>query len=328
MFKRLNKKRSDFSEFEEESELEIVTMADSSSNNVPILSNAERKEVARRTTISAIVIHESIREAGERELRRRSLSLAWSALAAGLTMGFSLVVPGLLYAYLPDATWRPLVDNLGYSVGFLIVILGRQQLFTENTLTVILPLLAHPNKATFLRVLRLWGIVLGANMVGAFLFATIIAHSDVFPPAIQSAFAVIAEHSLRGDFWLTVVRGIFAGWLIALMVWVLPTVQSNKPHIIILITYIVSLGGFAHIIAGSIDVLYLVNIGAVSWGTFFFSFMIPTLFGNIIGGVSLVAALNYAQVATEEQRGVNGQSMQKASNQQPTFLGEEEENRE
>ena len=325
MLKRLNRKRPNINGFEDESELEIITMADSSSNSVPTLSNAERKEVARRTNISAIVIHESIREAGERELRRRSLSLAWSALAAGLTMGFSLVVPGLLYAYLPNATWRPLVDNLGYSVGFLIVILGRQQLFTENTLTVILPLLAHPNRATFLRVLRLWGIVLGANLIGALLFATIIAHSDVFTPPIQSAFAEIARHSLRGDFGLTVLRGIFAGWLIALMVWVLPTVQSNKPHIIILITYIVSLGGFAHIIAGSIDVLYLVNIGAVSWGTFFFSFMLPTLLGNIIGGVSLVAALNYAQVATEEQRAANGQNMQRVLRRHTTPLGEKEE---
>ncbi len=289
-----NKKISQHDELELE-----ISGEESSSTTVPTLSNAERKEVARRTNISAVVLHESVREAGERELRRSASTLAWSGLAAGLSMGFSLVAPGLLRAYLPAASWSPLIDNLGYSVGFFIVILGRQQLFTENTLTVILPLLAHPNKTTLLRVVRLWTVVLGANLVGALLFATIIAHTALFPPDVHKAFTEIAQHSLRGDFGLTVLRGIFAGWLIALMVWILPAVQSNKLHIIILITYLVSLGGFAHIIAGSVDVLYLVNTGATSWLTYLFGFMLPTLIGNIIGGVSLVAALNYAQVATK-----------------------------
>jgi formate/nitrite transporter FocA (FNT family) len=278
-------------------ELEI-SGDESSSSTVPTLSKAERKEVARRTNISAVVLHESVREAGERELRRSPAALAWSGLAAGLSMGFSLIGPGLLHAYLPAAPWRPLIDNLGYSLGFVIVILGRQQLFTENTLTVILPLLAHPNWPTVSRIARLWGIVLVANLLGALIFATIVAHTTLFPAPILSSFTEIAQHSLRGGFGLTILRGIFAGWLIALMVWLLPAVQASKLHIIILLTYIVSLGGFAHIIAGSVDVLFLVNIGTVSWVGYLFGFMLPTLIGNIIGGISLVAALNYAQVAT------------------------------
>lgn len=280
------------------SELEIISGEDSSSMTVPALSNAERREVAKRTNVSAIVLHESVREAGERELRRKPVTLAWSGLAAGLSMGFSLVAPGLLLAYLPPAPWSALIDNLGYSVGFFIVILGRQQLFTENTLTVILPLLAHPNKATFLRVLRLWGIVFLANLLGALIFASIVAHTALLQPNVRQAMTEVAQHSLRGGFGLTTLRGIFAGWLIALMVWLLPA-SDHKLHIIILITYLVSLGGFAHIIAGSVDVLYLVNIGAISWLTYVFGFMLPTLLGNIIGGVSLVAALNYAQVAAK-----------------------------
>src|SRR5947209_8352377 len=142
----------------------------SSAKNVRQLSSDERKEVARRANISVVVVHETVREEGERELRRSPAALAWSGLAAGLSMGFSLVTQGLLHAYLPAAAWTPLVDNLGYSVGFLIVVLGRQQLFTENTVTAILPLLAHPNLSTFLRIVRLWAVVLLANLLGAFLF--------------------------------------------------------------------------------------------------------------------------------------------------------------
>ncbi len=271
----------------------------SSSTTVPELNRGERREVARRTRPSAVIVHETVREEGERELQRKPIALAWSALAAGLSMGFSLVAQGLIHAYLYGAPWSPLLDNFGYSLGFLIVVLGRQQLFTENTLTVILPILAHPNLSTFWRIVRLWAIVFVCNLIGALIFATIVAHTAIFPPDIQRSLAEIAQRSLRGGFGLTILRGIFAGWLIALMVWLLPASEGTRLHIIIILTYLVALGGFAHIIAGSVDVMYLANIGAVSWLTYFVGFMLPTLIGNCIGGVSLVAALNFAQVASE-----------------------------
>lgn len=274
-------------------------LKESSSNVVPELSRGERREVAKRTRPSAVIVHETVREEGERELRRSPPALAWSGLAAGLSMGFSLIAQGLLHTYLGNAFWSPLLDNLGYSVGFLIVVLGRQQLFTENTVTAILPLLAHFNGRTLWKVTRLWVIVLFTNLVGAFIIATVLAKTALFPAEISRSFAEVAGHSLRGGFGLTILRGIFAGWLIALMVWLLPAAESTRLHIIILITYLVALGGFAHIIAGSVDVLYLVNTGAVSWFTYFVGFMLPTLIGNILGGVSLVAVLNFAQVAAE-----------------------------
>ncbi len=266
---------------------------------IPELTRTERREVARRANISVAVVHETVREEGNRELQRSPKALALSALAAGLSMGFSLVGQGLLHTYLPDAIWRPLIENFGYSLGFLIVVLGRQQLFTENTLRAILPLLAHRSKKTFLKVIRLWTIVLFANLAGAYVFAFIIARTPLFPTPIQQSLTVVAVDSMRGDFMLTILRGIFAGWLIALMVWLLPASEGSRLQIVIIITYIVALGGFSHIIAGSVVVLYLVNTGAASWFTYWFGFMLPTLIGNIIGGVSLVAVINFAQVAAE-----------------------------
>jgi formate/nitrite transporter FocA (FNT family) len=103
----------------------------------PVLSEGEKEIVEERTALRAAVIHEAIREQGETELARPVVALAWSGLAAGLSMGFSMISEGLLESYLPAASWRPLISKLGYTVGFLVVILGRQQLFTENTLTVI-----------------------------------------------------------------------------------------------------------------------------------------------------------------------------------------------
>ncbi len=306
VMKRLSRKQNGmgYGEPEQEQEPQLTEK----STVVPELSKTERRDVVKRARPSAIVVHETVREEGERELRRSPFALAMSALAAGLSMGFSLIAQGLLHTYIPIPAWRPLLENLGYSLGFLIVVLGRQQLFTENTITVILPLLAHPDRRTFMRVARLWGIVFVANIVGAFIIAFILAHTTIFPPTIRQAFVAVADHSLRGDFGFTVMRGIFAGWLIALMVWLLPATDGAKMNIIIIITYIVALGGFAHIIAGSVDVLYLVNSGAISWLTYLFGFMLPTLIGNVIGGCSLVAVLNFAQVAGERvgNEGENG----------------------
>ena len=109
----------------------------------PQLTDKQQQEAEDRTSVSAVVVHEAIRHDGEEELARSTSALAWSGLAAGMSMGFSLVAQALFRAYLPDHPWRPLFVRLGYPLGFLIVIIGRQQLFTENTLTAIIPLLAR-----------------------------------------------------------------------------------------------------------------------------------------------------------------------------------------
>ena len=261
------------------------------------LSEKEEAQVEELARPNALVVHEVIREEGERELTRPVSGLAWSALSAGLSMGFSLVSEGLLMSYLPDARWRPLVANLGYTVGFLIVITGRQQLFTETTLTPVLPLLNRPQLKVLGRLLRLWLVVLVANLVGAYLFATTIGNTGVFEPHIRQVFKEIGRHALAGGFALHLLRGIFAGWLIALVVWLLPSAENGKIPVIIILTYVVGLAGLSHVIAGSVEVMYFVTTGGASWGNYFLQFLLPTLIGNTLGGVTLVAALNYGQVA-------------------------------
>jgi formate-nitrite transporter family protein len=261
------------------------------------LSSQERQDIIERLYPSALMIHETIRLEGEHQLRRPTSALAWSALAAGLSMGFSLVTQGLIRANLPEQSWSAIVASLGYSVGFVIVVMGRQQLFTENTLTVMLPFLSRPGYTLFLQVLRLWSIVLLSNLTGAGLFAVVIGHIQVFSTDVQYAFTQIGLEAIKGGpfeiFW----QGIFAGWLIALMVWLLPAAEASQFWVIMLITSLVGLAELPHSIAGSVEVLYLVMTGALTWMQYVGQFLIPTLLGNVVGGVSLVAALNHAQVA-------------------------------
>jgi formate/nitrite transporter FocA (FNT family) len=262
----------------------------------PPLNERQKQEAEDRTSIKAVVVHEAIRKDGDEELQRPVSALAWSGLAAGLSMGFSFVVEALFHAYLPNARWRPLITNLGYPIGFLIVIIGRQQLFTENTLTAIIPLLARRNLATFVAVLRLWAIVLAANLAGAHLFAWVVSNTPMFSPDIQNSLRELAVQAAAVSFGAAILRGIFAGWLIAMVVWMLAASQSGKVAIIVILTYVVGLSGLTHVVVGSVEVLFLVMIGATSWLSFLTGYMIPTLIGNIIGGVALVSVVNHAQV--------------------------------
>ena len=264
------------------------------------LSDRERERAEERTRPPVRVIHEAIRREGQEEIKRASTGLAWSGFAAGLSMGFSLVAEGLLRFYLPNADWTPLIWRLGYAVGFLIVVLGRQELFTETTLTAVVPLLSRRSIETLLDMLRVWGIVLVANLAGAVLFAVVLADLHVFDTPVLEQFAYIGTHAAEGSWGAIVIRGIFAGWLIALVVWLLPLAGAGRLWMIIILTYFVGLGSFSHIIAGSVEVMFAAIYGGVSWQHYLGGYLVPTLIGNTIGGASLVAALNTAQVAQSD----------------------------
>ncbi|HYE15513.1 MAG TPA: formate/nitrite transporter family protein [Pyrinomonadaceae bacterium] len=259
---------------------------------------AEQEDADRRSAPSGKVVYKAILSEGESELERPSSALFWSGLAAGLSMGFSMIAEGLLQAHLPDAPWRPLVAKFGYSVGFLIVVLGRQQLYTENTLTPVLSLLQRKDASTFANVMRLWAVVLVANLLGALLVAAVASRTTAFDEPTRAAFAEIGAKAMEHDFWTTMLRGVFAGWLIALMVWLLPFAETARVWVIVIITYVVGLGNFSHIIAGSVETFALAFAGRAAWGEVFGGYVLPTLVGNTLGGVTLVATLNHAQVVS------------------------------
>lgn len=267
----------------------------------PELTRREEEEVEQRSSVRAHVVHEAVRRDGDIEFERSASALATSGLAAGLSMGFSFIGEGVLRRYLPDAPWRPLIAKFGYSLGFLIVILARQQLFTENTLTAVLPVLARRSWTALGRMLRLWAIVLAANLAGAHIVAWVLGNTDAFNAATQNAFAQIARETIAVTPGQAVLRGIFAGWLIALLVWMRAAIDNGQIGLIVIVTYAIALGGFTHIIAGSIEALFLVMTGALPWVTYVTRYMLPVLVGNTIGGVSLVAVVNHAQVVAGEQ---------------------------
>jgi len=263
------------------------------------VSQRQTEQIESQSRPNAALIHETIRAEGEQELERRWWAILLSGLAAGLSMGLSLIVQGEFHALISDEATRRLVDPLGYTVGFLVVVLGRQQLFTENTLTPILPLLHNRNLGTLCSVLKLWALVLVSNITGTWAVGSVLAHTSIFEPRIVDGFVDLSRHTVEGTFTTTLVRGIFAGWLIALMAWLLPATKGSRAHIVVVMTYVVALGQFAHIVAGSVECAFLVQSGRASLAQYALDFFLPTLLGNILGGTTLVALLNYGQVAAE-----------------------------
>ena len=260
----------------------------------------EEQKIREAKSLDAKTTYEVIRREGLHELERSTGALAWSGLAAGLSMGFSFLVEGLLHSHLPDTAWRPLVAKLGYSVGFVIVILGSQQLFTENTLTPIVPLLSHRTMKRLRNVLRLWGAVLATNLIGALLFALVLATLNVVDPEVHRSLAEISRESMRAGGGVTLLHAVYAGWLIALMVWMLPASKPQELWVVVIMTYLVGLGGFAHVIAGATEVFYAGFRGIAGWGAVLLGYLLPTLVGNVLGGVTIVAALNHAQATSGE----------------------------
>jgi len=143
--------------------------------------------------------------------------------------------------------------------------------------------------------------VLVANIAGAWIFAALLTIPGVFRPDVGAALASLSILTVQSPFGAVFCRSVFAGWLIAMMVWLLPSARSARLLTVLMITYVVALGHLSHIIAGSVEAAYAVLSGAASLHAFALSFMLPTLLGNTLGGVALVALLNHAAIAPEIQ---------------------------
>src|SRR6185437_1646061 len=243
----------------------------------PHLEEHERRQAAAAQPMAARVIHEVLREEGETELRRRLGALLWSGLAGGLSMGFSFLAMAMLEFKLGAAPAAKAIAPIGYAVGFLIVVLGKQQLFTESTLTAALPILHRPSLVGLGRLARMWGAVLVSNLVGTIIFAWLVSRPGLLSAGAAHIFLETARGSFSDDFWLGALRAMFSGWLIALIIWLLPASKTAAPFIIAALTYVVALAGFPHIIAGSGEAAYAVFVGAKSWADYGMWFLLPTL---------------------------------------------------
>lgn len=247
----------------------------------------------------AMAIHEHIRQDGEKEMERDAMALLWSAIAAGLSMGASLLAKGIFHVQLEGVPGGFLLENLGYTFGFIIVIMARQQLFTENTVTAVLPVMQNPTLGNFGLLMRLWSVVLLGNIIGTGVAAWAFEHMPIFDEETRDAFVKIGMDVMKNSPVEMFSNAIISGWLIATMVWMFPAAGAAKIVVIILMTWLIALGDTTHIVVGSVEILYLVFNGTLRWSDFFWPFALPTLAGNICGGTFIFALMSHAQIRND-----------------------------
>lgn len=242
--------------------------------------------------------------AGMDQLQRRGLSLLLSAVAAGLTLGFSAMAVGLVYAVPHDLSDfdRRLLAALLYPVGFIICILSGNELFTEHTATAVYPVL--DKRAPVTRLIRLWLLVWLGNLIGAAAIALLLAFGDSVITAADG-YAIIA-HGLATDSALGLLSGaILAGWLMALGAWLINATPPsiNQTVAIYIVTFLIGFGKLHHSIAGSVELFAALFTGAELSALATVRFVLLASIGNLIGGSLMVAVLNYAHIRKSRQVG-------------------------
>jgi formate/nitrite transporter FocA (FNT family) len=263
----------------------------------PAPSNDAQKSLERP---SAQDIYEQVANNARQELGRSSVALAISGLAGGICMGLSGLGSAIAIALLtaPGTTPAPttlFIAKMFYPLGFIVVILGRSQLFTENTLYPVALVLAE--KKHFWNTMRLWGVVLPANVLGALAFAAIAALTGALHPEMVHALSQLGLDALHRPAGTIFWSGVMGGWIIATVAWLVSGSHSITGSVMIIwmLAFVVGLGNFAHCIAASGEILAAVLTGQAS-ASGFMTWLGLAVAGNISGGVGMVTLLEYGQV--------------------------------
>lgn len=242
---------------------------------------------------SAGEILEGVVEDGRKELDRASAGLAFSGYAAGLNISFGAVAMAVVGSMTGGIGLAAL---LVYPIGFLIVIIGRAQLFTENTVTPVVVVLSNVSRLP--NMLRLWGVILIFNLLGTATFAATAYYAKLLdPPAMTLIFEEVAE-KIDYSFTTITIKGIFGGWIVALVAWMVAASRDTISQVFFIygLVFLIPAAGLPHCVAGSSEVFMAVFAGEHSWRDFWVDFQIPTTIGNVLGGIFVVTLLNYGQV--------------------------------
>jgi formate/nitrite transporter FocA (FNT family) len=274
------------------------------------VQTTEHEELARDTPDEEAqknyhtVLEQHVQQAQE-DIERPATALLLSSLSAGLDIGFGPFLMAVIATSLSGTLPQPVTEwlmALAYATGFIFVVVGRSALFTEQTTSAVLPVLARRVPAS--RLLRLWSLVLIGNLVGGALIATFIAYLGPHLGVIDhSAFASIAEKLLRHDSWIVFLSAVAAGWLMGLLAWLVVASRETTSQIMIIlvVTFVIGIAGLHHSIAGAIEVLMAVVAGAGPTLSDYARIVLWSVIGNAVGGSVFVALLKFGHVQASRQ---------------------------
>lgn len=267
-----------------------------------IFRNESKEEVSQkgdRPKEVSEILGEQI-EAGLKEFDRSNVGLFMSSFAGGLEIGFSVLLMGTIYTLFgsqmaPETLKMALA--LCYPLGFIFVIIGRSELFTEHTALAVIPLLN--GSVNLKQLFGLWGLVYFGNLIGGFLFSVILINVGPDVGFIkQEAFYHLAHELVSYDWSTILMSSLFAGWMMGLLGWLVTSSQEtiSRIFVVILVTAVIGLAGLHHCIVGSIEVFSgMLSSSEISLADYF-KFQIWATLGNALGGVIFVAVLKYSHI--------------------------------
>lgn len=244
-------------------------------------------------------ILETVVEDGRKELDRASAGLAFSGFAAGLNISFGAVAMAVVGAMTGGIG---LAAMLVYPIGFLIVVIGRAQLFTENTVTPVVVVLS--NGSRLMNMLRLWVVILGFNLLGAAAFASTAYYAEILNPEALGLIFEEVSTKIEYGFFTIAAKAVFGGWIVALIAWMVASSRDTISQVFFIygLAFLIPAAGLPHCVAGSSEVFMGVFAGEFTWGEYGWDFLLPTTLGNIVGGVFTVTLLNYGQVIGSKKK--------------------------
>lgn len=247
------------------------------------------------TRRSAQEIFDEVVKNAREELSRPVLGLLFAGLAGGMGMGLTGLGVALALSYLGNSPTAQFISFAFYPVGFIVVIVGRAQLFTENTLFPVVLVLEE--RKHLLTTLRLWAVVFASNVAGAVFFGWLLMKTGALSPNFADALAGLGTEAMQGHFTVLFAKGVIGGWLIALVAWMVTASHWTIGQIVIvwMLTFIVGAGRFSHCIASSAEIVAAIMSGHLHFSSYFL-WLLPVTLGNIVGGVFIVSVLNYGQV--------------------------------
>ena len=263
---------------------------------MPVPQTEQSSPESRRLT--AHEIFDVAKDGARSEVKRPWRALAFSGVAGGMTLGLTAIAVAAVRSMIGDGGWQQLAAYAFYPIGFIAVIIGRQQLFTENTLYPVI--LVLDEKKYIRSTARLWGVVFTANIAGAMMFAALCSFTPALKPEIRTQLIELGNQAVQGSFAHLFWSGVVGGWLIALVAWMVSASHwtIGQVAMIWLLTFVVGAGHFAHCIVTSCEILTAAMAGPVTAGVYSHWLLAATL-GNIAGGVGIVSVLNYGQVRQE-----------------------------
>lgn len=239
-------------------------------------------------------------EAALTELNRHTKGLILSGISAGMDIGFSVLLMTVMLTLFNGFVSPPalhVIIAMMYPVGFIFVVLGRSELFTEHTTLAILPVLQRLASAK--KLFRLWGIVFISNIAGGFVFAMILAFFVSNLHFLQGwSINKIAQDAIQNSWVANLLSAALAGWLMGLLAWLVAASREtiSQIFIIIMITGAIGIIGLPHCIVGSIEVASAMFTGTVTFSQYL-HFLLPVTLGNALGGVFFVGVMKFSHTA-------------------------------